>query len=82
MGLYDSIFKAEVCSSCQGGGCQKCQNFGYIGYWKDKEIVFSMPDYVNLEARKRMQTYIWIYRVLVLVLALFTIIYIFNKFLL
>lgn len=67
-----------TCTHCQGKGCPQCDQLGIYGLVDDQPVAFSLPDFIDLQSRKRFKQLFLIKRFILIILSLFLILLIFT----
>lgn len=55
-----------TCDQCQGKGCSSCDQYGIYALQDDQAIVFNLPDFIDLKARKFLKNIFIIKRVILI----------------
>lgn len=63
-----------TCDQCQGIGCNTCDHYGVYGLQDEQTIVFNLPDFIDLKARKFLKNIYIIKRVILIIVVLLIII--------
>jgi len=63
-----------TCEKCQGAGCRQCSNHGIYALQDNQTIVFNLPDFIDLKARRFLKKLLIIKRVILIFITLSLII--------
>jgi len=58
-----------TCKHCQGAGCQQCDQHGIYALQDNQPIVFNLPDFIDLKARRWLKKLLWLKRTILLLTA-------------
>ncbi len=69
-----SPISVVTCEHCQGKGCKLCDHHGIYALQEDQPVVFNLPDFIDLKARRFLKRLFWIKRLVLFSIALSIII--------
>ena len=67
-----------TCDQCQGKGCSSCDQQGIYALQDNQPVIFNLPDFIDLKARRHFKQIFWIKRITLLISALIIIIIIWK----